>query len=146
MTSQSQLTSTQFEVLTLAANRPDGNIQPLPDRLPGGAKIKVLAGLLTRQLIAEKNESHFLTDAGYKAVGKIPAPVQASQSRANSKQATIIVMLKRPEGVTIPRPLGGPLRAELTGRGTCAGTIKKKLSRNLLSDQPADGDRVYRIG
>jgi hypothetical protein len=146
MINQMQLTPTQIEVLTLAADRPDGNIQPLPIRLPGGAKIKVLAGLLVRQLIAENNESHFLTDAGFRAVGKTPViPTQTTQTRADSKQATIIAMLKQPEGVTIQQIMLVTGWQAHTVRGTLSGTIRKKLGLNLHSEKSTDADRVYRV-
>ena len=75
-----KLTATQAEVLKAATYRPDGNIEPLPPALRGGARAKVIEGLLTRALITADNDSHLLTDAGYAAVGrkrKAPEPVTA---------------------------------------------------------------------
>ena len=146
MTNQKHLTPTQIEVLTTATDRSDGNIQPLPERLPAGAKLKVLTGLLNRQLITETNGAMFLTDAGYLAVGKSPVmPTVISPARANSKQATIIALLKRPEGVTIPEMMSVTGWQAHTVRGTLSGTIRKKLGLNLLTEKSADADRVYRI-
>jgi hypothetical protein len=78
------LTPTQIEVLTAAADRPDGGIHPLPARLPSGAKNKVVASLLTRDLIFETAVSdeieYRLTAEGYAAVGReceLPAPIPA---------------------------------------------------------------------
>jgi hypothetical protein len=78
------LTPTQIEVLTAAADRPDGSIHPLPARLPSGAKNKVVASLLTRNLIFETAVSdeivYRLTAEGYAAVGRdceLPAPIPA---------------------------------------------------------------------
>ena len=78
------LTPTQIEVLTAAANRPDGSIHPLPARLPSGAKNKVVASLLTRDLIFETAVGdeivYRLTTEGYAAVGRdceLPAPIPA---------------------------------------------------------------------
>ena len=78
------LTPTQIEVLTAAADRPDGSIHPLPARLPSGAKNKVVASLLTRDLIFETAVSdeivYRLTAEGYAAVGRdceLPAPIPA---------------------------------------------------------------------
>lgn len=59
MTAQAKLTDTQ------AASRPDGNIEPPPSTLRGGARAKVIEGLLARGLISDADGHHLLTDAGY---------------------------------------------------------------------------------
>lgn len=58
MTAQAKLTDTQTAVLEAAAGRPDGNIEPLPSNLRGGARAKVIEGLLARGLVAESEGSH----------------------------------------------------------------------------------------
>ena len=69
-----KLTDTQTTILEAAAERLDGNIEPLPPTLRGGARAKVIAGLLTRELITPFQEGdhveYYLTDAGYAAVGR----------------------------------------------------------------------------
>ena len=77
-----KLTATQTTVLKTAATRPDGNIEPLPSNLRGGAKTAVIDGLLARDLITQFQHSdhvgYYLTDAAYAALGrkrKLPAPV-----------------------------------------------------------------------
>lgn len=70
MTAQLKLTNTQTAILNAAADRPDGNIDPLPATLRGGARTKVVDGLLARGLIIDADGHHLLTDAGYAAVGK----------------------------------------------------------------------------
>ena len=47
-----KLTATQTTALKAAANRRDGNIEPLPATLRGGARTKVIEGLLARGLAA----------------------------------------------------------------------------------------------
>ena len=76
------LTPTQIEVLTAAADRPDGSIHPLPVRLPSGAKNKVVASLLARGLVFDAKDSleYRLTAEGSAAVGRdreLPAPLPA---------------------------------------------------------------------
>ena len=74
-----KLTATQTTILKSAADRTDGNIEPLPTTLRGSARAKVIEGLLVRKLITESEGKHLLTDAGYAAVGKrrpIPKGVQ----------------------------------------------------------------------
>jgi hypothetical protein len=66
------------------------------------------------------------------------------RTRDNSKQATVIGMLKRPEGATIPQIMAATGWLSHTVRGTFAGTFKKKLGLALVSDK-GESDRVYRI-
>ena len=48
-----KLSDTQAIILSAAAQRPDGNILPLPGSLRGGAATKVVGALLSRGLIRE---------------------------------------------------------------------------------------------
>ena len=95
-----KLTATQTTVIKTAAARPDGNIEPLPTNLRGGARAKVIEGLLARDLISNfqhpDHVEYYLTDAAYAAVGrkrKVPAPVtpdaetEAAVSAAEAKWA-----------------------------------------------------------
>ena len=81
-----------------------------------------------------------------------PASDPTPAGRGQSKQALVIEMLKRPEGVTIAQI------CEVTGwqahtvRGTFAGALKKKLGLNIVSEKiespagtPGAGQRLYRI-
>ena len=94
------LTATQTTILKTAAARPDGNIEPLPTNLRGGARTAVIDGLLARDLITKfqrpDHVGYYLTDAAYAAVGrkrKVPAPVtpdpetEAAVSAAEAKWA-----------------------------------------------------------
>ena len=79
MTAKAKLTDTQTTILKAAAGRPDGNIEPLPPNLRGGARAKVIEGLLARGLIVDADGHRQLTDAGYAAVGKrrpVPKGIQ----------------------------------------------------------------------
>ena len=125
-----KLTATQTAVIKAATARPDGNIEPLPTNLRGGAKTAVIDGLLARDLITKfqhpDHVEYYLTDAAYAAVGskrKLPAPVTPDPeteaavlaaeakwaqekrtlpcARENSKQAAVIQMLQRSDGATV---------------------------------------------
>jgi hypothetical protein len=50
----SRLSDTQIIILSAAAQRPDGNVLPLPGSLRGGAAGKVVTALLSRGLIREQ--------------------------------------------------------------------------------------------
>ncbi|HMT79608.1 MAG TPA: DUF3489 domain-containing protein [Azonexus sp.] len=169
-----KLTATQTTILKTAAARPDGNIEPLPTNLRGGARAKVIEGLLARDLISKfqhpDHVEYYLTDAAYAAVGrkrKIPAPVTPDpeieaavsvaeakwaqdklvkpRTRENSKQAAVIQMLQRPDGTTIQQVMETTGWQAHTVRGTFAGALRKKLGLNIVSAKDATGERVYRI-
>ena len=177
------LTPTQIEVLTAAAERPDGSVHPLPARLPSGAQKKVLASLLNRDLIFETavgdEIAYQLTAEGYAAVGRdrdLPEPItpdpeieaavaaveaawvanpaepdpqpvveRQPRTRENSKQATVIAMLQRPEGATIAQICASTGWQSHTARGCLAGALKKKLGLTITSDKPHGGERTYHI-
>ncbi len=168
-----KLTESQTTILTQAAYRPDGDIEPLPPTLRGGARVKVFGGLTSRGLIVEQNGKHLLTDDGYAAIGRSrpahdPEPVKDAaleadvaaaeatwpdtvkeakpHTRENSKQAQVVAMLKRAEGATIPQVMAATGWQAHTVRGTFAGAFKKKLGLNLISEKVQGGERVYRVG
>lgn len=174
------LTPTQIEVLTAAADRPDGSIHPLPARLPSGAKNKVVASLLARGLVFDAKDSleYRLTAEGYAAVGRdgeLPAPIPADpeieaavaaveaewaqdqvepepqpvavkppRTREHSKQATVIAMLRRPEGATVAQICASTGWLGHTVRGCLAGALKKKLGLTITSEKHPGNERVYR--
>lgn len=81
-----------------------------------------------------------------------PASDCAPTGRSNSKQALVIEMLKRPEGVTIAQICEATGWQAHTVRGTFAGALKKKLGLNIVSEKiegpagtPGAGQRLYRI-
>ena len=67
------------------------------------------------------------------------------RTRENSKQATVIQMLQRPEGATISQICAATGWQAHTVRGTFAGAFKKKLGLNLASEKSEGGERIYRI-
>ena len=74
------------------------------------------------------------------------AETKMPRTRDNSKQATVIGMLKRPEGATIQQIVDATNWQAHTVRGTFAGAFKKKLGLDITSTKDAGGQRVYRIG
>lgn len=171
MTTQAKLTDTQTAILKAAAGRTDGNIEPLPATLRGGARTKVIEGLLARGLIVDADDRHLLTDAGYAAVGKRPpapkgvhkmdAPdaltkreaIDALQKleatsrtiRPGTKLAAIIDAMRHPGGATIAQMMAGTGWQAHTVRGAISGMVRKRLGYEVVSEKAADGQRTYRI-
>jgi hypothetical protein len=67
------------------------------------------------------------------------------QTRADSKQAQLIEMLKRPDGATIDEIVKKFNWQAHTVRGAIAGALKKKLGLKVESEKVEHRGRVYRI-
>jgi hypothetical protein len=171
MTAQTKLTETQVAILKAAAGRPDGTIEPLPPTLRGGARAKVIEGLLARRLIVDADGHHLLTDAGYAAVGKrhhVPKGVQKMDApdaltkrdpidtlqkleatppsiRPSTKLAAIIDAMRNPDGATIAQMMAGTGWQAHSIRGVISGMVRKRLGYEVVTEKGADGQRAYRI-
>ena len=153
MTTQAKLTDTQTAILKAAAGRANGNIEPLPATLRGGARAKVIEGLLARGLVADADGHHLLTDAGYAAIGKRrPAPKGVQKLEATSrpirpgtKLASIIDAMRHPGGATIAQMMAGTGWQAHTVRGAISGMVRKRLGYQIVSKKGLDGQRAYRI-
>ena len=165
------LTPTQHAILAYALEHTGGKIVWFPDNIKGGARKKVLDGLFNRALITFDGPEWFVAAEGYNALGRArpaPAPLEADpqieatvaaaettwakeraeaepRTRENSKQATVIQMLQRPEGATVQQICQTTGWQAHTVRGTFAGAFKKKLGLTIVSDKAQGGERVYRI-
>jgi hypothetical protein len=64
--------------------------------------------------------------------------------RANSKQARVLGLLRRPSGATIATIITSTGWQPHTVRGFFAAVVRKKLALRLESEK-TDGERVYRI-
>jgi hypothetical protein len=155
-----QLTPAQHAILAYAHQQTEGKITWFPVNIKGGARKKVIDGLLKRALITYDGTDWFVAPEGYEALGvprKAPITSQAldevieaatdakPRTRDNSKQAQVIAMLKRPEGATIASICEATGWQQHTVRGTFAGAFKKKLGLDITSTKEAGGERVYRI-
>ena len=183
MTTRITLSTTQYDILEHAIDQTNGQIVWFPENVKGGARQKVIQGLLNKALITrDGQDNYFVAAEGYVALGRnLPTPattyadpeVEAAVSAAeanwaqekqvaaqrllkvgvagkprmrdNSKQATVIQMLQRPEGATINQICAATGWQAHTVRGTFAGAFKKKLGLNLTSDKADGGERIYRI-
>ena len=168
-----QLSDTQTIILSRAAQNEDRIALPLPESLRGGAAAKVVSAMIAKGLIEEVDanmrkrepvwrktgDGHgttlIATDAGLAAIGIGPegavaepideAAPKTRTPREGTKQATLITMLRAPDGATIEE-IGAALKwAPHTIRGAMAGALKKKLGLEVISEKVEGRGRVYRL-
>jgi hypothetical protein len=167
---QIQLSDAQAVILSTACAREDGRVFPVTASLKGGAVGNVCKSLLKRGLIEEvaatdlntvwrHDEAHGpvtlrATPLAYTVLGIGDLPVQTASAepspepmrrRDGTKQATMIAMLRRPEGATIAQISEATGWQPHTVRGAFAGALKKKLGLEVTSEKVEGGERIYRL-
>ena len=165
-----QLSDTQAIILSAAAQRPEHIALPLPESLRGGAAAKVVGAMLAKGFLEEveadirkgelvwreTGDGHGVTlvatDAGLAAIGIEPetsaAPEPAPKTRTpreGTKQATLIAMLRAPNGATIEEIMAATGWQSHTVRGAMAGALKKKLGLEVTSEKVEYRGRVYKL-
>ncbi|MCW7540655.1 DUF3489 domain-containing protein [Aquabacterium sp. A7-Y] len=199
--SHSSITDTQCQVLEHALDHAEGRIDWFPESVKGGARAKVLQGLLNRALIMLDGDHHLVAEAGYEALGRdlpnakaiaaaepaahdaeLEQEVAAAEAqwqgeantaetndaartapsdaaavrpepraktprapRTDSKQALVIGLLRRPEGVTVEQVQAATGWLPHSVRGLFAVALKKRLGLNVVSEKNESGERRYRI-
>ena len=144
-----KLTDSQRALLEAAAKHPQKILCDFPANLKGGALIKVLTALGNSGLIAphsktsEGTTQFAITAAGREAIGAKPE-TQAKQ-REGTKQSTLIELLNRPEGASLAEMVQATGWQQHTIRGAIAGSLKKKLGLNIVSEKTDGQERKYRI-
>lgn len=96
---------------------------------------------------AETDAGEPATEAGgaRRTRKKGEAKEKASRTRADSKQAKLIEMLKHRDGATIEEIVKAFDWQPHTVRGAIAGALKKKLGLSVVSEKIEGRGRVYRI-
>ena len=168
-----KLSDTQTIILSRAAQNEDRIALPLPDSLRGGAAAKVIGAMLAKGFLEEveadmrngepvwreTGDGHgvtlIATDTGLAAIGietdkaaDSPAEDAAPKPRTpreGTKQATLIAMLRAPDGATIAEIMDATGWQSHTVRGAMSGALKKKLGLEITSEKVDDRGRVYHI-
>jgi len=166
-----RLTDTQTILLSTASQRDDRNLLPLPASVrPGGGTAKAMVSLIKRGLAEERHAAEgdavpygvFLTAAGAAAIGVelpgegsgddardgaglsptplVPAPAPA---KAPSKAATVLAMLERAGGATLPELIAATGWLPHTTRAALTGLRKKGHD---VARGRRDGVTCYRVG
>ena len=144
-----KLSDSQTVLLKAASINPKRLLTDFPPKLKGGALIKVLTSLGNAGLIAPHSKTNSgttqfcITSAGLEAIGITPRATPVL--RANSKQAQVLAMLRRPQGATLAQICAATEWQQHTVRGTFAGAFKKKLGLTIDSTKEAGGERIYRL-
>ena len=115
------------------------------------ANAKAAVRVEKMQAKAAKAEAAALLKQAKADLKAAKAKVEAKEAappvpRLDTKQAQLIAMMRRPEGVTIDEAVERLDWQAHTVRGAIAGALKKKLGLDVLSER-ADGSRMttYRI-
>jgi hypothetical protein len=72
-------------------------------------------------------------------------PTTPAGPRADSKQAKIIALLRRPSGASLPELTRATGWQAHSVRGVMSGVLKKKLGLTIESDKDVKGQRRYRL-
>jgi hypothetical protein len=73
------------------------------------------------------------------------AAPKARTPREGTKQATLIAMLRAPDGATIEEIMAATGWQSHTVRGSMAGALKKKLGLEVTSEKVENRGRVYKL-
>jgi hypothetical protein len=120
-----------------------------PASLPG-----LVASLTKKGLASSNGESVGLTALGFAAYRSLAAEAPAAENaiaetkpqiREGTKQATLIAMLRRPEGADLDEIAEATGWQKHTIRGAISGALKKKLGLEVTSTKDHQNRRVYRL-
>ena len=145
------LSLTINEILDAAPGLLDGRLSP-EDWLAeitdtGRTKVERVTAEVVAEVKATAAERAAMEDAGTSElpVGEDTAEAAKPQPREGTKQATLIAMLRRPEGADLDGIAEATSWQKHTIRGAISGALEKKLGLEVTSTKDGQGRRVYHI-
>lgn len=147
------LSNAQHRVIETTANQPEIPAEKAAEFLPGGARNKVLAALEKNGLLEKRKDGHYITEAGFAALGREPAKAEAKAEKPAaepkkdkqkhvSKKNVMLTMLK--EGVTLKALMEATGWQKHSVHGAMAN-LKKQQNLNITQSKADGADRVYKI-
>lgn len=128
-----RLNDTQTILLSTASRREDFAIYPLEGTASGSAVTKTITGLIKAGFVEDRGEGAlFATPAGLQAIdieagqgATLAEPVPVSNTAPATKTATVIDLLKRENGATLPDLIAATSWLPHTTRAALTGLRKK---------------------
>jgi hypothetical protein len=142
--------STQRKPLTTGSQAAPTSGQPVAEAEPHeAAKSPQKRGKRTSVVQASGSEANGIASPSTKGRGRASAGKDASSQldphrRPGSKLATVVAMLRAPEGASITAIMTATDWQAHSVRGAIAGAIKKKLGLAVISERRGE-ERIYRI-
>lgn len=147
------LSNAQRRVLESAVNQPETPAEKAAEFLPGGARNKVLAALEKNGLLEKRKDGHYITEAGFAALGREPAKAGAKtdkpvaepkkdKQKHVSKKAIMLDLLTK--GTTLPALMKATGWQKHSVHGAMAN-LKKERKLNITQSKADGADRVYKI-
>jgi hypothetical protein len=82
---------------------------------------------------------------GKKAKKASKAPKKTHGTRAGSKAATVLELLKQPGGVSLKSLMKATGWQAHSVRGFLSGSLRKKMALTIVSTKSDDGERTYAL-
>jgi hypothetical protein len=112
-------------------------------RLTGKRLLALCNGLPGPERLSKVGDRERLLERLWAQMEALPDPERRHQ-KPRSKQATVIMMLRRAKGATVDEVMTATGWQRHTVRGVVSGALRKKLGLNVTSTNEKRG-RVYRI-
>jgi hypothetical protein len=140
---------TTGEILEAASGLLDGRLSPT-DWLAeitktGRAKVEQITAEVVAEVKADAAERAAAQEAGTTEPPVAEDTAAKPQIREGTKQATLIAMLRRPEGADLDEIAEATGWQKHTIRGAISGALKKKLGLEVTSTKDGQGRRIYKL-
>jgi len=153
------LTTAQSDLLAQIVAAPEG-VMDAPEDARSNIKSLIKRGMLISMPVAGGPSRLLITEAGRKEIGAAPAeaairpdrkakgsgkaPKEPLAPRPQGKIATLVDLLRRPDGATIEAMMAATGWQAHSVRGAMSGSVKKTMGLTITSEK-TDAGRIYRV-